>query len=484
MAQRTSQELKEIRARRRARRLAKAESNAVDGTTGNGRSGKGGGEKRRKSKDSPRNDDKKIEDAKTIGVIVQPTNAANSASVNAEREKPEPTAPKPPAPAAVKPPSPPKPKINPPAPIAQMQKRHYGVMFSFLLFVVLPAAFVYWYLENRAADQFSSTVGFSVRKEETSSPTDVLGGLTGLSIGSSTDTDILYEFIQSHQLIATVDEKLDLGAIYSIPVNDPVFAFDADKPLEELVDYWARMVKVYYDAGTGLIEIRVLAFTAEDAQTIANEIFSQSSNLINELSDIARADTTRYTERELEIAVSRLKEARQAITEFRNRNNIVDPSADIQGQMGLLNSMQKQLAEALIDLDLLRDATRESDPRIEQALLKIKVIESRISEERQKFGLGGTDSGEAYAVLVGQYEALTVDREFAENTYFSALASYDSAVSEAGRQSRYLAAYVKPTLAQSAQYPKRDIILGLSALFLLLVWSITVMVIYSFKDRR
>ena len=370
------------------------------------------------------------------------------------------------------------------APVATMKPRHYIVFLTFILFVIIPAGVTYWYLETRAADQYASTLGFSVRKEEVSSPTDFLVGISGVSSGSSSDTDILYEFIQSQQLVKRIDDKLDLYSLYSKPQNDPIFAFNPDSPLEDLVEYWSRMVKIYYDASTGLIELRVLAFAPEDAQKIAKEIFDQSSGMINELSDIAREDTTRYARNELDLALERLKVARQAVTEFRNKNNIVDPSADIQGQMGLLNTLQQQLAETMIELDLLTDVTRATDPRIEQAKRKIQVIEDRISDERQKFGIGENDDQEAYSMLIGQYEVLTVDREFAETTYFTALASYNAAISEAGHQSRYLAAYVKPTLAESSQYPKRLTILGLAVMFMLLVWSISVLVAYSIKDRR
>ncbi len=57
---------------------------------------------------------------------------------------------------------------------------------------------------------------------------------------------------------------------------------------------------------------------------------------------------------DLDLALERLKAAREALTAFRLANQIVDPNADIQGQMGLLNTLQAQQAEALIEFDLLR----------------------------------------------------------------------------------------------------------------------------------
>jgi len=77
-----------------------------------------------------------------------------------------------------------------------------------------------------------------------------------------------------------------------------------------------------------------------------------------------------------------------------------------------------------------------------------------------------------------------VNREFAETAYTAALATYDQALAEARRKSRYLAAYIKPTLAEAAEYPQREILLAVTAFFLLVGWAIAALVFYSLRDRR
>lgn len=384
---------------------------------------------------------------------------------------------------------PPKPKVKlvevaPAARPARLRKRHKLAIASLFLFVVVPALLLAVYLYTFAADQYASKVGFTVRTEETGSAMEILGGLTNLSSASSSDTDVLYKFIQSQELVRDIDTKLGLRALYRKPSADPVFALKADASIEDLLDYWKRMVRIYYDPGTGLIEIEARAFDPQDAKAISSEIYARSSTMINMLSAVARDDTTRYTREELDTAVARLKEARQALTKFRNETQIVDPSADIQGQMGLLTSLNAQLASALIELDLLIETTRESDPRIEQARRKIAVIEKRITGEREKLGVGANHNGTAYADLIGQFEALQVDLEFAEKAYVSALSAYDSAVAEARRQSRYLAAYIEPTLAEAPLYPQRAIILLVASFALFGVWAISLLIYYSLRDRH
>lgn len=359
-------------------------------------------------------------------------------------------------------------------------------MLSFVLIVVLPAVTVVAYLATRAEDQYASTLGFVVRKEETSSAVELLGGLTQLSGSSSSDTDILNEFIQSQQLVRQVDTELNLREIYSRNYEtDPVFSFDPTGKIEDLVDYWSRMVKIYYDPGSGLIELQVKAFAPDEAQAIAEAIFEQSSAMINQLSAIAREDTMRYAREELELSIARLKEARQAVAQFRSVTRIVDPEADLQVRMGLLSNLQQQLAAALIEGDLLIQTTRAGDPRIDQTARRIAVIRARIAEERNKFTIGDEGSaGEEYINVLSEFERLSVDREFAERAYLASLTAFDTAQAEAQRTSRYLAAYIAPTLPEEALYPQRITIGGLVAAFLLMIWAVGVLIYYSVKDRR
>jgi capsular polysaccharide transport system permease protein len=377
--------------------------------------------------------------------------------------------------------------VAPPAPVARTRRRHWFVLLGFIQIVLLPLAICAWYLYAVAADQYASNLGFSVRTEEKSSAIELLGGITELSGSSSSDTDILFAYLTSQELVRKADNAVDLRAIWSrVPVDDdPIFAFDPTGAIEDLLRHWERKVTITYDSSTGMIDLRILAFDPEDARRIATFVLEESSAMINDLSAIAREDAIKYAREELETAVERLKTARRNVTEFRNRHQIVDPTIDTQNQMGLLITLQQQLAEALIEVDLLKETTRDSDPRILQAQRRVAVIEDRIDAERRKLGIGATSGGgEVFANLVGEYEGLSVEREFAEEAYTSALAAYDAARAESRRQSRYLGPHVRPTLAETSEYPEREKNLGLIALMLFLAWALAVLLFYSLRDRR
>jgi len=355
------------------------------------------------------------------------------------------------------------------------------MVISFILVVIIPGAISAAYLYTRAADQYASYVGFSVRNESSNSPADMLGGLGSLvGVSSTSDTDVLYKFIQSRDLVERVNARMDLRDIWSKATNDPIFRFNGNSSLEALVSEWERKVRIYYD--NGMIDLRILAFDPQDAQDIARAILDEGGILINELNDIAREDALRYSREELERAQKLLRDERQAISEFRNRYQLVDPVADVQGQVGVVTSLQQQLAEQLVSLGLLQANAQADDPRISQTELRISVIREQIDAERQKFGSNSSET--ALSDVVGQYEVLTVDRQFAENSYTVALASYEASRAEASRQSRYLAPYIRPTLAQEAEFPERGKLLLILTGFLSMVWIIGCLIFFSLRDRR
>lgn len=389
--------------------------------------------------------------------------------------------PAPPDPAAGEGKTPPQPVAFPELPAAAAKPRHWIILFSFLLVVAVPILGTAWYLWTRAADQYASYVGFLVRSEQNNSALEALSGLTQLAQNSSSDTDILYKFIQSQSLVEEVARQVDLAAIWSKHPEDVIFSYDGSPQIEDLVRHWNRMVKIYYDKG--MLDLRILAYDPADAKLIADVILAESQKRLDAINAVARQDSMKYTREDLDLAIDRLKQARQAISAFRNENQIIDPTSATMEQAGIVATLQQQLAEALVQLDMLRVNAPEGDSRITQGELRVNSIRDQITEQRRKVGSDQMEAA-ALAGIVSQFEALQVDRQFAEESYTAALAAFDSARASADRRALYLAAYVRPTLATMAEYPHRMRFLVIVSGFLLLVWLIGTMFYYGSRDRR
>ncbi len=376
----------------------------------------------------------------------------------------------------------PVPPVAPPASGAQR-----GLRLSFLLVVVLPLVGVASYLWAFAQDQYASQAGFTVRQEESASASDLLGGMSQLlGGGGAGHADLLFEYLRSQELVLRLDERLDLRAHYAAHwPRDPVFALPPDGSVDQLVRFWSRVLRVSFDRNTGLLLVEARANDPGYARALVTALVAESERMINDLNAQARRDRMRLAEADLELAIARLRSAREDLAAFRARTQILDPDADIQGRMGVLNNLQGQLAQGLVEYDLLAQITDPNDSRLRQSARRIEGIRDRIREERATFASQAEALGEIdYPTLIAQYESLVVEQEIAQQGYSAALRARDLARSNAERQSLFVAQFIRPTLTQEPAYPERFLLTGLTGLFALLLWVFGLLAYLSLRDRN
>ena len=294
---------------------------------------------------------------------------------------------------------------------ARPRPRHWGALAGFALLVLLPFLAATAYLYTRAADQYHSDIAFSVRSEEAgAAAAGILGALTSIGKGppptptSSTTTSAARRSSRRSTPSSTSGRS---GTAPAPPgaTGDPVFALGDDPSIEALHAHWLRMVEVAYDPGTGIIDVEVHAFTPEDARAIAREIMAESSALVNQLSEQSRDDAVRFARDELAEAEAHLRDVRQELADFRRDQNIVDPTADVASQSGLLNALNQELAQALVERDVLTSYAAEGDQRVIQANRRIDAITDRIEAERRTLGVTGVTG--SLPEVIGRYEELS-----------------------------------------------------------------------------
>ncbi|HEU0223551.1 MAG TPA: hypothetical protein VFR34_15250 [Paracoccaceae bacterium] len=369
---------------------------------------------------------------------------------------------------------------------ARMRPRHWLVLLSFLALVVAPAAAINAYLHLRAADQYVSAAEMTVASDDFMASTGMFADLFLPETGEASDTDILYSYIFSQDMVVKVDARLDLRRLWrKRAAEDPVLSLGEDPSIEALVGFWHWMVDVIYEPRQGIIGLEVRAFEAEDARAIAQAIVEESRILINRLSEAAREDAVRFARADLEEARARLEAERARVRAFRDENRIILPDAEVAGQTGLLNVLQSMLAETVISRTQLLDTTRQGDPRLGRAERRVKAITEQIAAERRRLATEEAGLAEAtIAARLSRFEELRIDLEFAEQAYLKAQAAHDAARAEAHRLSRYVNVHVQPTLAESARYPDRITLGVLVTLMFVVSWLILVLIAYNIRDSR
>ena len=389
-------------------------------------------------------------------------------------------------------------KKAPPLPWARRRKRLH-VLGSHALFVMLPTLLVAIYYLFIAADQYMVETRFAVRS---TAPTAGSGILESLGIGVSGtaagDTYIVREYIHSREILRRIDQDIDLRPRYMKPKLDFYAALWPDSSFEDFLEYWRSMVTVDLDRTSHILTIRTFAFTPEDARDISAAILKESERMINELSDRARQDAVAYAENEVRKAEERLRRIRQKLLQFRSSTQQIDPAQQAQVQLALIGKLEEQLAQMRARLSEAQSYLSNNAPTIIFLKNRIKALERQIADERRKLGdkaaikgISGlpnsgkvkTVNGENLSITLSEYEALLVEREFAEKLYLSTLSGLEQARLLANRQQRYLATFVRPYLPEEALYPRalRNTIFVFLALSL--IWALSLLMIQSVRDR-
>lgn len=364
----------------------------------------------------------------------------------------------------------------------------WGGILGFVAFVILPVAAAAWYLFWIAGDRYASRTAFSIRSNEVAAPIEIFGAVTQLG-GSSAVTDgrILYDYIGSRPMLDRARGALALDDAWNRHPGDWLFALGRDEPVEDVLWHWQRMVSVHLDSSSGILTVEALAFTASDAQAIAREILAASGELVNRLSEHARTDAVRHAATELESAEQRLRAIRTRLRTFRDIEQEVDPSQNAQATLELVAALVEEQARAQVRLESLGSVLDANAPRLRALRREIETLERRIAQERTRIGTGDqprTGDARPLSEVVGDFEELVVDREFAEQAYTLALATYEQAQAEARRQSRHLAVHIPPTLSEEAEYPDRPTLLIAAIAACLAIWAILMLIIANIRERR
>ena len=380
--------------------------------------------------------------------------------------------------------------VPPLAPPARTRPAHRLATAGFVLGVLLPVALTALYLWGAAVERYASRAAFAIRASDATAPLEIFGAVTRLgSSSTASDGQVLTDFILSQQIVREVGADLDLARIWG-DIDDPVFALPPDEPIEEVHDHWHRMTDIALDPATGILTLEVRAFAPADAQALAEAILAAGAKLVNALSEEARADAVGYAAEDLAKAETRLRAIRLRLRTFRDREQEVDPTENARAALGLVAALEEDRARARVRLDQLSGQLVEGAPQIRALRRRIETLDTRIAAERARLGSGagpganlGADAPRDLSDVVGDYEELLVDLEFAQQAYTLAMGAYEQAQAEARRRHRDLAVHVRPTLSEEAEYPDRPVWLAATALTCLALWAIAALVAANLRER-
>jgi capsular polysaccharide transport system permease protein len=236
--------------------------------------------------------------------------------------------------------------------------------------------------------------------------------LLGQSGGSTTsDAYILESYVLSQGLLTELDTQLELKKHYQNPQADFISRLEEMPTAEEFLKYYRRVIDIRFDSATGILGLKVRAFSPEFAQSISRAILERSEKLINELRDRAMNDLLSLARNEVAVAEKRLAAARQQLKQFRQKSDLLDPQVAAGAVLGLVAELEGQAAKARAELAEMRSYMQEESAGIVALKARSLALEQQAKVEKSR--LTGKDS-QVINEIFASFEELTVEHEFAQ----------------------------------------------------------------------
>jgi capsular polysaccharide transport system permease protein len=372
-----------------------------------------------------------------------------------------------------------------PSPIDQFESYRIHKI-TFLLMVLLPILGSSIYYSLWASDQYVTEVRFSVRQAQKPIVDDDVLSMLARNIAVNTvgrEPYMVGNFIRSRNMVEELDQHGWLRTLYAKPEIDFFARFDAAGSAERLWKYWQKMVSVSVDRVSGLVTVRVLAFTPDDALAIVSAVARGAERMMDRSSERARIDELYLAEEDLSRARQRYTDALLALRQVREDEHTVDPEKAISATAStLIGTIREKLAlERERDVDL-RVLSR-SAPQLQVLNQRLQALDEQVTALNRS--LTSQNSADRTAAdSISRFEQRELERRFSEKLLEMSQASYERARLEAERQHLYLTIFVEPVKPEKPEYPRRLRTITLISICSAVVWGVTLLVIAAVKDHK
>lgn len=325
--------------------------------------------------------------------------------------------------------------------------KSFKVVYLLMLFVIC------YYLVI-AVDRYVSSITLSVRSINNDiTPISGLASLVGVNSGAREDVLFLKQYIHSLDMLNILDKEIQLRMLYESQKKDPFFILPSNASQEDFLRFYQNRVKITLDDASGLLQVDVEGFSPQDAQTIAQAILKESERFVNEISHSAAREQMVFAEQELLKAKTRLQTAKNELLAFQNRYGVFDPLKQAEAKANLTTGIESKIAEKETQLTTMRTYLNENAPQIVMLKSEVNALKQQLAKETSK--IVASSNSKQLNDLAAKFQDLTIEAQFAQDTYTVALTSIETTRIESSRKIKQLVVIQNANEPQSPEYPKK-----------------------------
>jgi capsular polysaccharide transport system permease protein len=373
------------------------------------------------------------------------------------------------------------------APIDQFGSwRMHGLSFALLVVVPILCTSIYYGLI--AADKYGVEFRFGVRSasELVADEDNIARMIKAGKPGKHEIGGLPYmaaDYLRSRNVVRELDSDGWLRSIFSRGQADFLSRFDTRKNDDGLWHYWRNMISVSVDRVSGLVLVRVLAFTPDDALALARAASDSTEKMIDSVATRERRDALFSAEQELESASLRYSAALTAMRDVRNQEGTVDPKQAIKNSAETLLGVMREKLSLERDRDSNRKVLSDDSPPQKVLSDQIRALDSEVTSLTGAL-TSHRKNAKTAAQSIAQFEKQELETRFSKTLLGIAQATYERARQESERQHVYFVLFVAPKRPEIAEYPRRARAVAFASICAFSLWGVLMLAVAGIRDHK
>ena len=274
-----------------------------------------------------------------------------------------------------------------------------------------------------------------------------------------------------------------MRAVFSRDQADWLSRFDPTKSDDDLWLYWRDMISVNVDRVSGLVLVRVLAFTPEDALALARATSVSAEKMIDSVAMRERRDALFSADQELERARLRYSAALTALRDVRNQEGTIDPERTIKSSADTLLGVMREKLSLERDRDANLKVLSADAPQQKVLSDQIRALGSQVASLTEAL-TSHRKNAKTVAQTIAQFEKGELEARFSKRLLEVAQAAYERARQESERQHVYFALFVEPKKPEIAEYPRRARSVAFAGICAFSLWSVMMLAVAGIRDHK
>lgn len=362
--------------------------------------------------------------------------------------------------------------------------RAFAKVRPFIATLTVSAVIFGLYFFVIAAPLYVSTAQFSIRGKEGGNSSGLLASLAlpGGGGGGVAESIAVSEYIRSHDILNSLDTRLQLRKIYSKFRLDPFAVLSRDASPESFLKFYRGHIRLQLDREANITTLTVESYDPQSAHAMAEQIMELSEAFVNDISGRVREATLSEARRVVEFSRQSLSDLRDSLAEFRNRTGQLDPTQAGAGIAQQLMALQGDVVRQQAKLDSMLTVVQADSPKVKEARAQIESLQQQIKEYRD--ALASTNVNDTLAKDLKEYERLLTERTYAEQRMQAALASLDQARLLANQRERFVVRIVDPNIPSTPTRPRRIAMFLLSMTLVTIGYGIVYFAIAGVRDHE